>query len=171
MSVIDTLITDRTQADVDRVAALTALWATQADGTIQWTGTSAELAEYMAGLRGAYTACDWTRVSGAMTWLAQRLQSCGYAVSLLPLPVYDGNGIPLETPAENYLANVSALRAALAVFPTTPAVPPDMEGLTWQEANDIERILADLDRLLDYMAAAYRHCGAAVCGGSGLLIR
>lgn len=171
MSVIDTLITDRTQADVDRVRTLAALWVTQADGTIQWTGTSAELSEYMAGLSGAYTAYDWARVTGSMTYLAQRLQSYGYAVTLLPLPVYDGTAIPPEAPTEDYLANVAALRAVLTVLTTTPSVPPDMEGLTWQEANDIERILADLDLLLDNMAAAFRHCGAAVCGGGGLLIR
>lgn len=171
MSVIDTLITDRTQADVDRVRTLTALWVTLPTGAIQWTGTAAELSEYMASLGGAYTAYDWTRVTGAMTYLAQRLQSYGYAITLLPLPVYDGTAIPPKAPTEDYLANVVTLRSVLTVLPTTPAVPPDMEGLTWQEANDIERILADIDHLLTNAAAAFRHCNAAVCGGNNMLIR
>lgn len=163
MSVIDTLITDRTQADVDRVYQLAKLGI---EGM-----TTAELAEYVAGLKGAYNASDLNRVQAAMEYVAERFKDSGYAAALQPMPVWTIADIPPQEQMETYLSNLALLRGMLAVVPTTPAVPEDMEGFTWQEANDIERILEDIDYLLTNAAAAFRHCGAAVCGGGGLLIR
>ena len=65
---------------------------------------------------------------------------------------------------QRYLADVAALRAALAVLPTTPEVPPDMVKLTYAEANSIEQILKDLDQLLTNMAAAW-FCSGDVYSG------
>lgn len=162
-SIIDTLITDRTQTDVDRVYALSKLGIAGM--------TAAELAEYIAGLKGAYNASDLNRVQAAMEYSADRLREYGYSVTLQPAPEWTRNDIPPQEQMAIYLDNLATLRGVLTVPQTTPEGPTDMEDLMWQDANDIERILADIDRLLDNMAAAWRHCGAAVCGGGGLLIR
>lgn len=72
MSIIDTLITDRTQADVEYVQELNALG---------WSGMSAEQqAEYLAGLKGAYSAVDLNRVTEAMNYLYQLFTNLGYSV-------------------------------------------------------------------------------------------
>lgn len=170
MSIIDTLITDRTQADVDRVRILAALWVTLPDGTLQWTGTADELTEYMAGLKGSYNASDLNRVEGAVTYVAQRLKEFGYQITVQAGRTWTVTDEPTSAMVQPILSNVAALRAALAVPAGTPHVPPDMETMTYQEANDIEKILADIDHLLTNAAASFRHCGAAVCGGGGLLI-
>ena len=47
-----------------------------------------------------------------------------------------------------YLLNVVALRSVFAVMASTPSVPPDMVGLMAEEANNIEKILVDINELL-----------------------
>ena len=47
---------------------------------------------------------------------------------------------------------------------TTPNVPPDMEKLTYQEANDIEQILTDIDRLITNMTFAWVYSGDLYSG-------
>ena len=62
MSILDILVTDRTQADVERAAELAAKGL---NGM-----APAELAEYLAGMKGAYTATDLNRVSEAVEYVA-----------------------------------------------------------------------------------------------------
>lgn len=120
--------------------------------------------------KGYYNATDLNRVQSAMEYVADRFRTYGYAVTLQDGPVWDVTDIPTQAQLTVYLTNLTTLRAVLAVLSTTPQVPPDMDELIYTEANDIEKILADIDLLLTKTAAAFRHCGAAVCGGSGLLI-
>ena len=72
--------------------------------------------------------------------------------------------IPTQESMTAYLADVAALRAALTVATDTPEVPEDMERLTWQEANNIEQILVDVDELLTRMAAAWFYSGEIYAG-------
>lgn len=70
MSIIDTLITDRTQADVNRALALSAKgWAAM---------TAAEREEFEARMKGSYNATDLNRVNAAMEYLDTRLKAMGY---------------------------------------------------------------------------------------------
>lgn len=151
MSIIDTLITDRTQADVDRVLALSAKG---------WAGMSPEeRAEWSAGLKGAYNASDLNRVQEAMEYLAGVFGAYGYAVSLRPMPTWSVGEIPNEEQMAAYLANVTALRAVLDMPSTTPAVPADMALLTYVEANNIEKILVYINELLEALGAAFMRSG------------
>lgn len=151
MSIIDTLITDRTQADVERVLELSAKG---------WAGMSAEeRAEWGAGLKGAYNAGDLNRVQEAMEYLAGAFASYGYAVSLQAMPAWADGDIPSETQMAAYLSNLSALRSVLAVLPTTPATPESMELLTYVTANNIEQILLDINLILDTMGGAFLRAG------------
>lgn len=47
-----------------------------------------------------------------------------------------------------YLLNVAAIRSVIAVMKSTPSVPPDVSNFMTQEANDIEKILGDVNLLL-----------------------
>lgn len=163
MNVIDTLITDRTQADYDRAVLL------RSKGIAGMT--PAELAEYLAGMKGAYNVANLARVKEAMEYVLARIRSAGTALRLEPMKTFSRSDIPPPEDIDPYLRNLSVLRGSLAVMASTPPVPPDADDLSIEEANDIEKILIDIDRLLTNAAAAFRHCGAAVCGGGGLLIR
>lgn len=150
------LITDRTQADVDRVRQL----AQKGFGNM----TADEKTEWLNGLKGAYNASDLNRVGAAVAYVAGRLKGYGYAVSVSPRQDWQVSDIPTPESMTAYLADVAALRAALTVAADTPEVPEDMERLTWQEANDIEQILVDVDELLTRMAAAWFYSGEIYAG-------
>lgn len=66
-TIIVTLVTDRTQADVERVRELAAKGFSAM--------TSDEQAEWLAGMKGAYNASDLNRVGTALNYLAGRLAS------------------------------------------------------------------------------------------------
>lgn len=150
------LITDRTQADVDRVRQL----AQKGFGNM----TADEKTEWLNGLKGAYNASDLNRVGAAVAYVAGRLTGYGYAVSVDPRQDWQVSDVPTAGDMTAYLADVAALRAALTVAAGTPEVPEDMEQLTWQEANNIEQILLDVDALVTNMAAAWFYSGDLYAG-------
>lgn len=152
MSIIDTLITDRTQADADRAESLAAKgWQSMA---------AEEQAEYSQPMKGAYNAADLNRVNGAMSYLAGRFRGYGYTIELAPVPVWERRDIPSPAQMEVYLSNLAALRAVFTVLSTTPAVPPDMEDPTPEECNDIERILIDIEFVIDHSAMCFKRLAA-----------
>lgn len=154
------LITDRTQADVARAKYLTGLW----DPEQGWTGTPEELAEWLDGLKGAYNASDLNRVGAAVRYVSDRLTGCGYLVQVAPKTDWTVADIPTAAQLAAYLADVAELRGKLAVLPTTPETPVDMIGLTYTEANDIEKILEDVDRLITLMMQSYYYSGELFAG-------
>ena len=144
-------VTDRTLADVDVVEHLQALgWENM---------TASEREAYSAGLKGAYNAADLNRVGEAVAYIAGRLEQVGYLAPVSPKVDWQISDIPLSNLLENYLSDIRTLRGVLAVLPTTPQVPEDMDKLTYTEANDIEKILADLETLIHNMAAAWHYSG------------
>lgn len=62
---------------------------------------------------------------------------------------------PTQTIMEQYIANVEALRSILPLPSGTPQTPDDMECLTYQEANAIEKILYTLESVLIAMEEAF----------------
>ena len=150
------LITDRTQGDVQQAASMYARG---------WDNlTDAEKSEWLQGLRGAYNAVDLNRVGNAITYIAQRLEQYGYPVQVSPKIDWTMADIPYPESMTTYLDNVEIIRDALAVMPTTPPVPDDMENLNYIEANNIEQILLDVNALIDNMIAAWVYCGEVYCG-------
>lgn len=144
MSVIDTLVTDRTEADASRYSELRDKgWAAM---------TTAERAEWVAGMKGAYNASDLNRVASAMAYLSQRFASAGYSVPVSSPTDWANGDIPTKGDMDTYLDDLRRIRAALAVMDTTPSAPGSMDYLTWAKANDIEKILVDVDDLLTKIA-------------------
>lgn len=146
------LITDRVQADVNRVDQLAARISAG-------TATAAEQTEWASDLKGAYNASDLNRVGAAVAYVAGRLNGYGYAVTVNPKQDWTVSDIPTQESMTAYLADVAALRGAIAVMASTPPTPDSASGLTWQEANNIEQILLDVDELLTRMAAAWFYSG------------
>lgn len=150
------LITDRTQADVNRVKELSEKGLAAM--------TAAERAEYLTDMKGAYNASDLNRVGAAVEYIAERLHSSGYAVSVTARQNWTQTDIPTQADMTIYLADVEAIRSALAVKPTTPETPDDVVGLTYIEANNIEQILLDVDALITTMMLSFVYCGRVYSG-------
>lgn len=151
------LITDRALADVDRIGQLAAR-------INAGTATVAEQTEWASDLKGAYNASDLNRVGAAVAYVAGRLNGYGYAVTVNPKQDWTGSDIPTAGQMAGYLRDVAALRGAIAVMDSTPPTPDSASGLTWQEANNIEQILLDVDELLTRMAAAWFYSGDLYAG-------
>ena len=141
------LITNRTQADVDRVKEFTARgWANL---------TEDEKDEWRSGMKGAYNATDLNRVETAVEKLAARL-----GIEVTVKKTWSTVVMPTTEDMTRYLDNIRALRKSCVILPTTPAVPATMTGLTYIKANDIEQILTDIELVLD----AQVRCGEVFCG-------
>lgn len=130
MSIIDTLVTDRTFDDVRFLTD-----------------------------KGIYRAEDLNRVEEAVRYVAARLRARGYTAETEDGPTWTDSDIPDLEQMTRYLDNLRAVRDAAPTFPTTPKVPPDMDMLTYREANDIEQILVNADRVLDNIEAAWMYAG------------
>lgn len=160
-TIIDTLITNRTQADVERVRKLAA------KGFAAMTAD--ERAEWLAGMKGAYNASDLNRVGTALNYLAGRLASiCGKSITWTAKTDWAVTDIITVSQAETYRKQVQSIRDALTYPAGTPDAP-ELGRLTYTGANDIERILTLCEELIVNVAKSFRHTGAAECAAGGLL--
>ena len=161
------LITDRTEADVDRANKLLAKGLNRM--------TPDELREFLGGLRGVYSDVDLNRVTSVMAALNALLEEYGYATGYADVHITHKDGT-MDTiwrdddeearaaKLEAYRANVLKLWSALPMLEETPNVPGAMSNITWTEANAIEQILVDIDFLLNNMAAAWFYSGDLYLG-------
>lgn len=160
-TIIDTLVTDRTQSDVERVKALT--------GKGFAAMTAGEQAEWLAGMKGAYNASDMNRVGAALNYLAARLAPvCGKSIAWSAKTDWAVTDIITASQADTYRKQVQSIRDTLAYPEGTPDAP-GLDRLTYTGANDIERILALCEALIDNITKAFRYTGAAECATGGLI--
>lgn len=125
-------------------------------------------------LKGCYNITDMNRVETAVKTLAAALTAAGYPVEITP--VLKGNraedrewqegDIVRRAQWTTHLANVQRLRDAYYTLAGTGELPKPEDKLDYQGANTIEKILADIDLLLDGMKSIYRRAGTFTAGGS-----
>lgn len=135
MSIIDTLITDRSVADM----------AANND-------------------KAYYNATDLNRVGEALLYVARRLSDTGYPVKITAKTDWTTDDVPLKPQMEEYLSTVTTIRNKLPVPASVPQVPVDMDYLTFEEANNIEKILTAVEQLITNMTLAWFYCGDLYCG-------
>ncbi len=192
---LSNLVYDRTQADVSRWLAL----AKRMDSEGWSSLTPEEQAEWINLPKGCYNYTDMNRVGSAVSYLAmlyrqmpgvieRLLRQNGVADDALfrvPFTAEDVDVHPwtnwrmyqhiTESDAAQYLRNLTILRGLLPVPEGTPEVPSDMDGFTYQEANDIERLLfmleaeflrknAELRQWIQNTAAAWTYSAEPFCG-------
>ncbi len=142
------LITDRTQADVNRVKELAAKGKA---GT--WSTT--ERAEWLAGMKGAYNYTDFNRVERAVAEIAAIL-----GVYVETVTTWSATDLPTEADTARYLANVRRLKTVCQGLAGTPNAPESMQRFTYIEANNIEKILTDIETVIN----SWTRCGEVYCG-------
>lgn len=70
----------------------------------------------------------------------------------------------LETDVLLYLANIAALRDVIKLPPDIPPIPTADQWISWVAANDIERIVFELDRMIYGIVPLFRRCGTFRAG-------
>ena len=150
---LSNLITDRTLEDFMRWKELRDKgWANM---------TAAEKSEWEAGMKGAYKAADLNRVGGVLNYLRDRLTDAGYlGGNEFDMPINLNNTHrPTKESFTSYLSAVETVRAAMSQKQTTPPTPADTGSLDFQGANDIEKILLDIDELITKMLSVRYYSG------------
>ena len=140
-------VTNRTQADVDRVKEL------KAKGYESLTPE--EKAEWVAGLKGSLNESDVLRVQNNIQLLSDTLD-IGLTVTT------DISKTPAEALWAEIYNNVSAIRASYTIHQDTP-VTPQRPLNTYEKWNAIEQILADVYQILtdnfSYTCGGEIYCG------------
>jgi hypothetical protein len=165
-----TLTADHTwSAEVDRDANDVYdihIEATNSAGTVGKISTTIYYGLHLITNRrgGFYNASDLNRVGAAVEFINERLTECGFNISVAVRTDWTSENVPVLSDMNAYLLDVASIRAALAVLPSTPTLPDDMHRLTAEKANDIEKILKDVDWLISNMIAAYHYSGELYSG-------
>lgn len=138
------LITDRTQADVDRLKLLLER------GVDNWTAD--ELAWFNTGiLRGSYDTDDFNRVGVAARYLSRELEKRGWEAPVTVRTDWTMEQKNTRTPMRRYLEDVETIRDAqqLNLLREMP-LPKTMRWLEYVGANQIEQALVAADSILPY---------------------
>lgn len=154
------LIYDRTADDVAEALRLT-------QKVFAGTLTDEEKTVWLAGMKGAYDAIDMNRVAAAVSTLSGLLNAAGYKNEVSAQNFAEGEDSTDEKYSV-YLSNVQTLRDAYYTLEETGALPKPEEKLGYQGANTIEKVLADIDLLLEGMLTMYRRAGTFTSGGNHL---
>ena len=165
MSVIDTLIYDRSQADVADVIAMKKKILEGGLSSL----TTTEKSAYMAGMKGAYNYTDMNRVGEATKYVADRMtalpaiiktyrEAKGVAdadmfdvpydpsdIAITGKSTWTMSDIPTSNDLTTYLSDIRLLKSKVTLPPTVPSLPVNMAYLTVSGANAIEQTLAAID--------------------------
>lgn len=121
-----------------------------------------------------YNYTDLNRVEAAFEYLRDKMNGqFGFNLTLTIKKDWaraDLGQLGAQSLMEPYRQNVVQIRAAITQKAETPQAPDSMRVLTWAKANDIEKILQDVEWLLNRMPSAYRHSGTFYSGQGGLIL-
>lgn len=187
MSIIDTLITDRTESDVARIKSLNAtafkdmtfpdqrFWLHSEKAAAEFLDASDDTIETSDNQRleiytitptqrkGAYNYTDLNRVSLAAVELTERFADKGY---IIPQRVGKSDwktaDVPTKAQLEAYLYNVKALEGML--LNNRVELPDSMNRLNFQSANNIEQALVNVDNLLNHIGLGDLYAGEVFAG-------
>lgn len=155
---LSTLITNRTQADYEH-------WLEMRDKALSGM-LDIEREEFLTEMHGAYNARDLNRVGNALNYLRDRLTAAGYlgGNEFTAKTDWQIGQIPTAEQFSYYLKAVGTIRAAMSRKATTPKTPLDTGSLDIEGANNIEKILLDIDELINNMLAVRYYMGELYSG-------
>ena len=112
-------------------------------------------------IRGAYNFHDLNRVGHAVNYLADLMIGYGYSISVASKTDWVVEDVPRVEQMTHYLDCVSTLKEAF--YGSTP-LPADMDDLTVEDANNIEKLLLEIETNINHMIASFFYCGE-ICAG------
>ncbi len=114
-----------------------------------------------------YNWTDFNRVAEAMQYVAARLRSCGWNITVSPKGDWTRFDMPTLSAMQQYVGILAKLRATLRLFAETPPVPEFSQEKNWMdvaEANNIEKILLAIEDMVQRTIDAYYYCGEVYAG-------
>lgn len=149
------MITNRTQYDVDTAILLR---NTKVKKFEALTESEIETLE-----RGTLTINTLNRIEAKQEELKNLFNDMGYWNKPITNKVWDFSGIFKCEEFDRILNNLEILRKAFFVYKDTPDIP-DNNYRKYQTINDVEKIIDDLDVMINDVKSHYRECGTFECG-------
>jgi hypothetical protein len=148
------VIFDRTQNDVD-----TALRLRREKVQTFRELTESEIATLE---KGTITINTLNRIENKQDELKNIFNDMGYWNTPITNKVWGENNIFNVDEFQRILDNTNVLREAFFIYKATPNTPP--VSYYWQDINALEKILYDLDVMINDVKSHYRECGTFECG-------
>ena len=128
---MEELIFDRTQVDVE--------YARENQASTEF-------------LKGAYNYTDLNRVETWCEYIANMLNSYNYFVDITVKTNWTMLDFPTTSEMERIRSNIIKLKQAYYSFTN---IPDNLDYMDWKKANDIERILSEINVLIENMIASF----------------
>lgn len=149
------MITDRTQEDVDSAVRIRTNKVKTFISLTEEEQTTLE--------RGMITINTLNRIEEKQAELKNLLNTIGYwNINITNKTDWSDNDIFYEEDFRRILDNENILKKAFFVYKNTPETPDISFG--YEDINSIEKILYDLDVMLNDVKSHYRECGNFECG-------
>lgn len=148
------MIFDRTQNDVDTAILLRDTKVKKFE-----TLTESEIATLEKGM---LTINTLNRIETKQEELKNLFNDMGYWNTPITNKVWSENDIFNVVDFQRILDNTNVLRNAFFVHNDTPNTPPI--SYHWQDINALEKILYDLDVMINDVKSHYRECGTFESG-------
>lgn len=116
-------------------------------------------------LKGAYNYTDLNRIEEWCTHLSNILTNYNYPISIVTKTNWNMSDFPTTSEMGRIRSNVDALKKAYFSF---TQIPVNLEYMTWQKANDIEKILSEIDTIIKNMEQVFIYSGVPRSGQSRL---
>ena len=112
--------------------------------------------------KGVYSYTDLNRVETAVKRISDAMSLGLTTKTNWSLPAaFSAREWPVESQMKRYLENVAAVRRHFGI---TYPIPSTMERLTWQGANNIERVLEKAMASMEGVKQTYRYSGELYAG-------
>ncbi len=116
--------------------------------------------------KGYYNYGDINRIESWCEEIASVLNTYNYFVTIQTKTNWTRNDFLTAGDINRIKANIDLLKSTYYVYLDTPTLSYG-NNMDYVEANKIEKILYDLDSLLNKMIASFRKCGTFFCGEMG----
>lgn len=148
------MITNRTQYDVDTAILLRDTKVKKFE-----TLTESEIATLEKGM---LTINTLNRIETKQDELKNLFNDMGYWNTPITNKTWGGNDIFNVDEFQRILDNTNVLRQAFFIYKATPNTPP--VSYYFEDINALEKILYDLDVMINDVKSLYRECGTFYCG-------
>ena len=148
------MIYNRTQADVDNAIKIRR----------EKVQTFQELTEddIKTLEKGTITTNTLNRIEAKQEELKNLLNNMGYWNTPIKNKTWDNTQIFNEEDFRRIIDNTNVLRSAFFTYKDTPGTPPI--SYHWRDINALEKILYDIDVMINDVKSNYRECGTFECG-------
>lgn len=113
--------------------------------------------------KGYYNYTDLNRIETWCEYLANLLNSYSYPVSITIKKNWNMSDLPNVNDMERIRSNVNAIKTAFHAYTD---VPENLNYMTIEKANDIEKILSEIDFLTKNMISSFRYSNTFNSGES-----